>query len=88
MRNTLMVTSNLVQAASKYAIFLEKVAQLLESIAHVLPVYRQIYQSCKAQYQSNNHDGRLVVLMSYIYADLMQFCLDVYRMFSRCSQGM
>ncbi|PSN68713.1 hypothetical protein BS50DRAFT_490737 [Corynespora cassiicola Philippines] len=75
------------KAASKYAIFLEKVAQLLESIAHVLPVYRQIYQSCKAQYQSNNHDGRLVVLMSYVYADLMQFCLDVYRMFSRCSQG-
>jgi hypothetical protein len=34
------------------------------------------------------HDERAFTLMAYVYADMAQFCLDLYRFFSRrASQG-
>lgn len=62
---------------------------MFETIAHVLPQYQQLHAACKHQlrFQSQSQDERLAALMSYVYADVIQFCLDVYRMFSRASHG-
>lgn len=77
------------QVGSNYAVFLEKIADMFESIAHTLPQYQQLHESCKHQlhFQSQSQDARLAALMSYVYADMIQFCLDLYRMLSRGHHG-
>jgi hypothetical protein len=68
---TLQVTSN-------YMLFLEKVADMFEVIASVLPPYHQIYAICKRRMddaQVDIEDERLTTLMSYAYADLVRMCL-------------
>ncbi|KAF2467048.1 uncharacterized protein BDR25DRAFT_267857 [Lindgomyces ingoldianus] len=71
---------------SNYVLFLEKIADMFESIAHALPQYQQFHDSCRRQFQEVRHD-QMITLMSYVYADIIQFCLELYHMFSRGSQG-
>ncbi|KAF2266654.1 hypothetical protein CC78DRAFT_531460 [Lojkania enalia] len=74
------------KVGSSYVLFLEKVADMFEAIARVLPQYRQFQDTCR-QHSQNSQHHRLTSLMAYVYADIVQFCLDLYRIFSRGSQG-
>lgn len=62
---------------------------MFETVARGLPQYQQLHEACKHQlrFQSRSHDERLAALLSYVYADMVQFCMDVYRMFSRGSRS-
>jgi hypothetical protein len=80
---TLQVTSN-------YMLFLEKIADMFEVIASVLPPYHQIYAICKRRMDGSQvdiEDERLTTLMSYAYADLVRMCLSLYRIFFRTLSG-
>ncbi|CAE7193427.1 hypothetical protein HRS9139_08925 [Pyrenophora teres f. teres] len=75
---------------SDYAVFLEKIADIFEVVAQIIPHYQQIYEVCKHNTFDPNGDAGglyLAALMSYVYADLVQFCLDLYRIFCRGAQG-
>ncbi|KAH7389505.1 hypothetical protein DE146DRAFT_165928 [Phaeosphaeria sp. MPI-PUGE-AT-0046c] len=81
----------LFQVASNYVLFLEKVANMFEVMASVLPPYHQIYNICKRRVDSSHADAddqRLATLMSYAYADIVRMCLDIYRVFLRSSYGL
>lgn len=71
---------------SNYVLFLEKVADMFEHITHILPQYKHFYEACKLQFQQTQQD-RLTTLMSYLYVDIVQFCLEVRRIFARGSPG-
>jgi hypothetical protein len=78
------------QVASGYAIFLEKIANMFEVMASVLPPYHQIYTICKRRMgnsQVGAGDERLTTLMSYAFADIVGMCLDIYRIFLRNGQS-
>jgi hypothetical protein len=80
----------MLQVASDYVLFLEKIADLFEVMANILPPYQEIYVVCM-QRMNNLHpaaeDERLTTLMSYVYADLIKLCLDCYRIFFRNNQS-
>lgn len=78
------------QMSSAYILLLEKVADMLEAIAHVLPPYQQIYETYSANTPDSNvkdEDFHLAALMSYVYADFVQLFLELYYVFCRGSQG-
>jgi hypothetical protein len=67
-------------------LFLEKIADMFEAMASVLPPYRQIYTICKRRIgnvQISVEDDRLSMLMSYTFLDIVNVLLDVYRIFFR-----
>lgn len=67
-------------------LFLEKIADMLEAVANLLPPYERIHQICEsriANLQTVTEDERLSTLMSHVYADLISMCLDMYCVFSR-----
>jgi hypothetical protein len=59
---------------------------MFEVIALTLPQYQQFLESCKQQFRETGLD-RLTTLMSFVYADVVDFCLEVHRLFSRNAQG-
>jgi hypothetical protein len=71
-------------------LFLEKIADIFEAMANILPPYHQIYTMCK-RHMSGMHvdaeDERLATLMSYAYADMVRICLDFYIVFFRNIQS-
>jgi hypothetical protein len=74
------------QVASDHVLFLEKVADMFEVMANVLPPYQEIYLVCRQRMDSMHvaaEDERLTTLMSYTYADLVKVCLDCYCIFFR-----
>jgi hypothetical protein len=78
------------QMSSAYLLLLEKVADMLEAIAHAIPPYQQIYEACSANTPDSNvrdEDCHLAALMSYVYADFVQLFLELYCIFCRGSQG-
>ncbi|OCL01351.1 hypothetical protein AOQ84DRAFT_383830 [Glonium stellatum] len=74
------------QLGSCHVAFLEKIADMFESISSILPQYQQHYDTYKRRPPEKNKD-RLVHLMSFIYADIVQFCQNVSCMFLRSSKG-
>jgi hypothetical protein len=76
--------------ASNHVIFLEKIADMFEVIANVLPPYHHIYAICKRRMdnlQVDTEDEHLATLMSYAYADITRLCLDLYGTFFRNISG-
>lgn len=74
------------QETSNYVLFYEKVADMFEVMASILPPYQQIYAICKQRLlgtQVDAEDERLAMLMSYAFSDLVKLCLDIYRIFFR-----
>jgi hypothetical protein len=72
-------------------LFLEKISDMFEALANVLPPYRQIYTICKQcihSSQTETEDAHLTMLMSFAYADIVRLCLDLYRIFLRDNAGM
>ncbi|KAF1839228.1 hypothetical protein BDW02DRAFT_231629 [Decorospora gaudefroyi] len=73
-----------------HQLFQEKLADMLERVAHIIPPYQQIYEVCKR----NSSDSRvkaeeyhLAALMSYVYVDLVQIWLELYLIFCRGPPG-
>ena len=58
---------------------------MMVTIARDLPPYQQLYEVGKGAQRRNSqsHDERASTVMSYVYADMVQFCLDLCRLFSR-----
>ena len=77
------------QTASDHTLFLEKIADMLEAVASLLPRYHDIYAICKRRVESPHiiEDERLTTLMSYVYLDIVKLLLDTYRIFFRQPQG-
>jgi hypothetical protein len=64
---------------------------MFEAIAHIIPPYQRIYEVCKRNTPDTHtkaEDYDLAAVISYVYADLVQFCLELYQMFCRGTQGM
>ncbi|KAH7085131.1 hypothetical protein BKA63DRAFT_499053 [Paraphoma chrysanthemicola] len=79
-----------IQVASDYPLFMEKVANLIEAIANMLPPYHQIYATCRnrtSSAQTITKDVHLEALMSYAYYDLVDLFLDIYCIFFRGTLG-
>ncbi|OAL48734.1 hypothetical protein IQ07DRAFT_513277 [Pyrenochaeta sp. DS3sAY3a] len=75
---------------SNYVTFLEKIVDMFEVIAHILPPYQQIFETIQhagVDAQLPSEDARLAALLSHVYADLVQLFLDLYRTFCRGAQG-
>jgi hypothetical protein len=71
-------------------LFLEKIADLFEAMASILPPYHQIFAICKRRLsdaQAHVEDKSLAALMSYVYLDILQLLLDTYGLFFRDLQG-
>lgn len=68
-------------------LFLEKSADMFEALANLLPPYGQIYERIGST-PNTNEDRQLSTLMSYVYADIISLCLDIYKVFHRGLQGM
>ncbi|KAH7359977.1 hypothetical protein BKA66DRAFT_426346 [Pyrenochaeta sp. MPI-SDFR-AT-0127] len=78
------------KTSSDYPSVQEKIADMFEVVAHILPLYKHIYETSRrstSDSQSHSEDDRLTALMSYVYADLVYFSLDVYHVFCRGSKG-
>ncbi|CAO2658715.1 Nn.00g064380.m01.CDS01 [Neocucurbitaria sp. VM-36] len=79
------------KAGSDFPILLEKIADMLEAVAHILPPYQHILETCERNtfsLETRTEDPRLAMLLSYVYMDLVQIFLDLYRIFCRGSQGL
>ncbi|KAL5120085.1 hypothetical protein ACEQ8H_001910 [Pleosporales sp. CAS-2024a] len=80
----------LFQAVEENRLFSEKVANMFEAIASILPPYHHMYAIRKRRlghFQVPVEDEHLTMLMSYVYADLVRLCLDLYRIFFRNVQS-
>lgn len=70
---------------------MEKVASIFEAVAHILPRYHQIHETCRRNAPSPESDPEnynLAILMSWAYADMVRLCLDVHSIIHRIDQGM
>lgn len=78
----------ILKVASGFFLFLEKIADLFEAMASLLPPYHQIYAICKRRIgsaQAQDEDRRLATLMSYVFMDVVNLLLDTYNIFIRGS---
>lgn len=78
------------QMSSDCVLFLEKIASMFEAIAQIIPHYQQICDICKrngSKAHGQAEDYHLAILLSYVYADLVQLFLELYQIFCRGSQG-
>ncbi|KAF2848970.1 hypothetical protein T440DRAFT_427681 [Plenodomus tracheiphilus IPT5] len=78
------------KVGSNYPVFLDKVADMFETIAHIASPFRQIYDTCKRSESSshlNVENHHLAALMSTVYADVVYLFLDLYRIFCREAPG-
>ena len=72
-------------------VFVEKLADMFGNIAERLPQYKE--HIGRLQSRRNNDRGdtmsltRLLGALSYVYADIIQFCQDACRIFSTKRKG-
>ena len=67
------------QLGINQVVFLEKVAEMFEELSTSMPQYEQFYQICRDRASSETAPTRLVILLSYVYEDVVAFCEDVRR---------
>jgi hypothetical protein len=85
-----MLSSHGKQISNDSVLLLEKIADVLETIAQIIPRYQQIYDICKrngSECLGKTEDHHLATLLSYMYADIIQLFLELYRVFCRGAQG-
>ncbi|CAI6338080.1 unnamed protein product [Periconia digitata] len=70
----------------EYAFILVKAMDTLAGISTVLPDYQHLHDQHKHKLHIIN-DERWRILLSYVYADMMQHCVDLYHIFCRASSG-
>lgn len=71
---------------SNLTVCLDNVAKMFERIAFTLPQYQSWYEICRKNVRASDRD-RLGHALSYIYSDMIQFCLHVHRIFSRSKRS-
>jgi hypothetical protein len=74
------------QVGRNYIVFLEQVCDMFKAIGHNLPRYREKQDTCMPQLLAAQEEW--LVLLSYVYADIVRFCLELYSLFSRSPKGM
>jgi hypothetical protein len=77
------------QTGRSYPLILSKAADMFDIIARLLPPYQQLYTT-RTNMQPHLQDAQdlaLTELMSYIYADMAELCLDLYCLFTRALSG-
>jgi hypothetical protein len=76
--------------SSDCVLVLEKIADVVEAIAQIIPPYQQVYSICKrneAEFHGKAEDHHLAALLSYVYADFVQLFLELYRILCRGAQS-
>ncbi|KAF2273239.1 uncharacterized protein EI97DRAFT_436295 [Westerdykella ornata] len=73
------------KVGSDYVLFLEAACDLLETLTQSLPRYQERKDAYSSLSLAAQREGLL--LLSCVYADIVQFFLDLYCMFSRASKG-
>lgn len=82
-----MLLRKVIQLGENHVVFLEKIAGLFESLSLVLPQYREHYENCRRRVFDTTDHTRLVAIMSLVYADVIEFCQEVYLIFSKPGKG-
>jgi hypothetical protein len=59
---------------------------MFDKIAFTLPRYQRWFDICRKNTDSRDED-RLVQSLAFIYADIIEFALQAYRMFSRLKRS-
>ncbi|KUJ08082.1 uncharacterized protein LY89DRAFT_742377 [Mollisia scopiformis] len=83
---------------SNYTIFLEKMINMFEEIGDRLPAYGEYYELVRKRKEATNDNStgklatetsndRLCKALSYLYADIMEFCQEAYQLFSANRKG-
>jgi hypothetical protein len=75
---------------TNYISFLEKLCDMFENMAMQLPAYEEHIKELKerAQQQGREVSPRLLKALAYVYSDLIQFCFDACRLFSKKRSSM
>ncbi|QGI86213.1 hypothetical protein CEK25_012942 [Fusarium fujikuroi] len=70
---------------SNHAKFLERVCDMFESMSVVLPAYEEYVSKLRSRLTANGHEccTRIFKTLAYIQADLIQFCFEMYKLFTR-----
>jgi hypothetical protein len=73
------------QLASNHTQFVEKICDMFDTMNNRLPVYEQLVDqfSVIAPRLNEAANGRLRRALAYVYSDLIQFCYDICKLFSR-----
>jgi hypothetical protein len=77
---TIKLGTNLVE-------FLGNVCDMFEKIAFTLPQYATWFDLCRTHVKEKDKN-RLGSALSFVYADMIDFCMHVYRIFSRARHGL
>jgi hypothetical protein len=88
----------LVQLGSSHTIFFEKLAYMFERIGDRLPGYGEYCDRVLKRWSKiptteeqktalDNRCQRLVKALTYVYADIIQFCQEACRIFSTSKKG-
>lgn len=77
-----METANFTKLGSNLALFLGNVSEMFEKIAFVLPQYQAWFDLCRTHVKDKDKN-RLGYALAFVYEDTIEFCLHVYRIFSR-----
>ncbi|KAF5645963.1 NACHT domain protein [Fusarium tjaetaba] len=70
---------------SNHAKFLERVCGMFENMSMLLPAYEEYASRLRSRLTANGHEGsnRIFKTLAYIYADLIQFCFEMCKLFTR-----
>ncbi|CCT73318.1 uncharacterized protein FFUJ_09997 [Fusarium fujikuroi IMI 58289] len=70
---------------SNHAKFLERVCDMFESMNVVLPAYEEYVSKLRSRLTANGHEccTRIFKTLAYIQADLIQFCFEMCKLFTR-----
>ncbi|KAH7394217.1 hypothetical protein DE146DRAFT_122734 [Phaeosphaeria sp. MPI-PUGE-AT-0046c] len=76
----------ILQLGDNLASFLENVANMFENLSFRLPQFQAWYELCRKNLRTCDK-SRLGHALSFIYTDVIQFCLHVYRIFNRTTKN-
>ncbi|KAF5672847.1 NACHT domain-containing protein [Fusarium circinatum] len=70
---------------SNHAKFLERVCGMFENMSILLPAYEEYASRLRSRLTAKGHEGskRIFKTLAYIYADLIQFCFEMCKLFTR-----
>jgi hypothetical protein len=81
------VIDRAMQLGGNLVSFLENVAKMFENLAFTLPQFSSWYELCQKNVWTSEQD-RLGHALSFIYSDVIEFCLHVYQIFTRSTKSM
>lgn len=88
--------TNQEQLSSHYSTFLEKIVTMFERIGSRLPSYKEHFECFVERRKRLSQSGgtsldgaqsRLAMTLSYVYADIIQFCQSACKMFVTKKSG-